>query len=133
MNVNEPRSFSLNFSGLGCPLFALCLILLLSSVGLGWLVKASFVLLLLLPLVPVVLIYGFQWWFRRNLVTAACPICSVESQNLKGVEFRCPSCGEPLKAESQQFVRLTPPGTIEVQAQTVDIQSNVIEIQAHEE
>ncbi len=135
MNPNQPRNLWPDASGLvRAVVISILVILLLSSpVLLGWLLKGFLVLLILIPLLPLAIGYGIQWWFKRNLVSAACPVCGVESQTLNGAEFRCPSCGEALKAEQKQFSRLTPPGTIEVQAQAVDPQADVIEVQVHKD
>jgi hypothetical protein len=39
---------------------------------------------------------------------------------LEKSQLQCPSCGEPLKIENGQFERLTPPGTIDVDAVDVE-------------
>jgi hypothetical protein len=98
---------------------------ILGAIGLGWLVKSFLILVGLVLLAPVLAFFGLRWWLRRNLITAACPVCQFEFVSLQGTEFSCPNCSEPLKAEHGQFNRLTPPGTIDVTA--VEVPSKVLE------
>jgi ribosomal protein S27E len=97
-------------------LFPLAVIWLLGFIGLGWLVKVSLILLALLFVTPVILVVGLRWWLKRNLVQAQCPVCGYEFVGFSQNQFRCPSCSEALTAQNGQFVRLTPPGTIDVDA-----------------
>jgi len=117
------KAIQLGLSEVGRLLLPIAILFLLGAVGLGWLVKSLFILLGFLILAPIVGLIGFQWWLRRNLFQAACPVCQVELMSLNRSEFQCPSCGEPLKAESGHLVRLTPPGTIDVNAVEVTAQS----------
>jgi hypothetical protein len=94
---------------------------LLGTIGLGWLVKSFFILIGFLLLTPVIAFLGFRWWLQRSLVQASCPVCSYELVSLNGSEFTCPSCGEALKADNGAFQRLTPPGTIDVNAVEVTV------------
>lgn len=119
------KSFDINFSSLGRWLTALTIIWLLGSVGLGWLVNWFLVLVGLLLLVPVLGFFGFQWWLQKNLIQANCPVCRYEFTGLNKTQLQCPSCGEPLKVEQGKFSRLTPSGTIDVQA--VEVPSKVLE------
>lgn len=123
MNPNNFRNVQFNFSGLGCWIALFAIIWLLGSVGLGWLVKSFFVLLAFIILAPIVAFLGLQWWLRRNLVEDNCPVCDYSVTTINNAQFRCPSCGEPLKAESGEVHRLTPPGTIDVEVETVDVQT----------
>lgn len=123
MNPNSFRNLQLNFSGLGCWLVLFAVIWLLGSVGLGWLVKSFVVLLAFIILAPVVGFLVLQWWVRRNLVEGECPVCSYDLTVINSMEFRCPSCGEPLKASDRKIQRLTPPGTIDVDVVDVDVQT----------
>lgn len=122
MNNNFSRLIWLNDSGLGCFLTLLLVALLLGSVGLGWLVNGFLIVLALLLLAPVVAFWGFRWWLQRNLVEDNCPVCDYEFTGFNRTECRCPNCGEPLKVESGHFQRLTPPGTIDVEAVEVSAQ-----------
>ena len=115
------KSFQFNFSNLARWLTLLAIIWLLGSVGLGWLVHSFLILVGLLLLAPVLAFVGFRWWLQRNLVQDQCPVCRYEFTGLKQTQLKCPSCGEPLKVEQGQFNRLTPPGTIDVQAVEVPI------------
>lgn len=124
MNQNSFRNLQLNLSALRFWFTLLLIIWLLSSIGLGWLVKASFVVLGFLVLVPVIAFLVFRWWLRRNLVANQCPVCSYELAGINGTQLRCPSCSEPLKVEKGQFYRLTPPGTVDVEAIDVSSEAN---------
>ena len=116
MNNNFPRGFQFNNSGFGCLITLLLAVWLLGAVGLGWLVNSFLILLALVFLLPGIAWFGFRWWVQRNLVRDSCPACSYEFTGFDGSECRCPNCGEPLKVESRRFQRLTPEGTIDVEA-----------------
>lgn len=122
MNRNNYRQVSFNLSGIGFWITLLAIAWLLGAIGLGWIVKSFLVLLGLIILTPVVGFVAFQWWLRRNLVEDQCPVCSYQSTGIKGMQLRCPSCGEPLKIENAKFIRLTPPGTVDVEAIEVPTQ-----------
>jgi hypothetical protein len=118
----NPNSYgTIQFSGLRFWLVLLAVAWLLGTVGLGWLVKSFFILIALLIITPVLGFLGFRWWLKRNLVMAQCPVCGTESAGINGTQMRCPSCSEPLKVENKQFHRLTPPGTVEVDAIDVTV------------
>ncbi|AFY70227.1 hypothetical protein Pse7367_1952 [Thalassoporum mexicanum PCC 7367] len=108
------------FGGLRFLITAFLVIWGLSAIGLGWLVNSIFILIGIITIAPIIALVGFQWWLKRSLVTADCPVCQFRATAAKGSEFNCPSCGEPLEAKDQQFVRLTPPGTIDVEVQAID-------------
>lgn len=110
------KSFKLNFSNIARWLTPLAIIWLLGSVGLGWLVNSFLILIGLLFLTPVIAFVGFRWWLQRNLIQNQCPVCRAEFPGLNKTQVQCPNCGEPLKVEQGNFHRLTPPGTIDVQA-----------------
>ncbi len=119
MNQNSYRS--IQFSGLRFWLVLLAVVWLLGTIGLGWLVKSFFILLALLLITPILGFLGFRWWLKRNLVVDQCPVCGTESAGINGTQMRCPSCSEPLKVEHKQFHRLTPPGTVDVEAIDVTV------------
>ena len=121
MNQNSFRSWQFNLSGLRFWLVLFAVIWLLGAIGLGWLVKSVFILLGLLILTPILGFLGFRWWLKRNLVVDQCPVCHYESAGINGTEMRCPSCGEPLHIEKNHFQRVTPPGTVDVQAIDVSV------------
>lgn len=118
----SPKSFQFNFSNLTRWLPLLVVISLLGSVGLGWLVNSFLILVGLLLITPVLAFFGFRWWLQRNLVQNRCPVCNYEFTGLNRTQLQCPSCSEPLKVEQGHFNRLTPPGTIDVQAVEVTTQ-----------
>ncbi|WP_244533033.1 hypothetical protein [Geitlerinema sp. PCC 9228] len=114
------KSIRVNFSGIGFWLAIIVGIIFLSSIGLGWLVKGTFqfllILLLFVFIAPSLILLGVRWWFSRQLVQDSCPVCEYEFTGFRKYEFKCPSCGEPLKVQDGKFQRLTPPGTIDVDA-----------------
>lgn len=129
MNYNSPKSFSVNLSSVGYWLTLAAIVWLLGSIGLGWLVKSFFVLLGLILVTPVIVFFGFRWWLQRNLVQEQCPVCQYKFTGLNQTRARCPNCNEHIKIENQHFHRMTPPGTIDVEAieiaaRTVDDQSD---------
>lgn len=91
-----------------------------SAIGLGWLVNSFFILIGLLIFVPVIGFFGLQWWVKRSIVTADCPVCSSTFTASKSSQFQCPSCGEPLQEQQKKFVRITPAGTIDIDVQVID-------------
>jgi hypothetical protein len=101
---------------LGCFLTLLLLGLLLGTVGLGWIVNGVLIFFALLLLLPAIAFWGFRWWLGRNLVESQCPVCDYQFTGFNERECRCPNCGEALKVEGGRFSRLTPPGTIDVEA-----------------
>ncbi|NEP14066.1 MAG: hypothetical protein F6K14_28455 [Symploca sp. SIO2C1] len=121
MNQNTPNLLKLNLSGASCWLTILVTFLLLGTVGLGFLVKGFLILISLVFILPVVGWLGFRWWLGRNLIEDQCPVCSTSFTALNQTQFSCPSCGESLKIEQGHFSRLTPPGTIDVEAVDVSV------------
>lgn len=101
-------------------LVAFLVVWALGALGLGWIVNSLFVLLGLAILAPTIAIAGLQWWVRRSLVTAPCPTCAHEFTATRQGTFQCPSCGDRLEVQKQRFVRVAPPGTIDVEVQAVD-------------
>lgn len=98
----------------------LLFVTVLGALGLGWVVQSLLVIFLLLLLAPILFILALQIWLRTRVVTASCPVCGQISTAIKEQSFVCPACGEPLEVRQGQFVRFTPPGTIDVEVQTVD-------------
>lgn len=123
MNQNFPKIAQLNLSGLGCWLTLILGGLLLTSVGLGWVVNGVLIFLGLIIIIPAIALFGVQWWLKRNLVEDECPVCQYQFTGFNGTMSRCPNCSEPLKIENGKFQRLTPPGTIDVEAVDVDSSS----------
>ncbi len=116
MNQNGSRIWQFNLPNLQFWLILLLIIGLLSSVGLGWLVKVSFFVIAFFLIAPVIVFLGFRWWLKRNLVVDNCPVCGYESAGINGTQMRCPNCSEPLSIQHSHFHRLTPPGTVDVTA-----------------
>ncbi|MEL6787916.1 MAG: hypothetical protein AAFO76_11010 [Cyanobacteria bacterium J06607_15] len=78
MNDRFNQLLQVNSSGLGCWASLILAIFLLTSIGLGWVVKGFIVSLALLFVAPVIALWGFQWWLKRKLIQAQCPVCSYE-------------------------------------------------------
>lgn len=116
---------ALSESGLGCGLTLLAIVLLLGAVGLRWVVNGLLLALALLLIVPLLGFWGLRWWLQRSLIEGPCPVCGYEFTGFKGQECCCPSCGEALKTSPQGFERLTPPGTIDIEA--VEVAVTVLE------
>ncbi|MCL6434379.1 MAG: hypothetical protein K6T90_09200 [Leptolyngbyaceae cyanobacterium HOT.MB2.61] len=116
MNQDGFKNFQIGLTEISRLLMPFAVLWLLGAIGLGWLVKSFLILIGLILVTPVIAFFGFQWWLKRNLIQSTCPVCQYEFMSLNKAEFRCPSCGEPLKAENGRFNRLTPPGTIDISA-----------------
>ena len=114
MNQNGFRSIQL--SGLNFWLTIFAIVWLLGAIGLGWLVKSLLIILALLIIAPVIGVFAFRWWLKRNLVEDKCPVCSTGLAGVEGMKLACPSCGEPLMVDDGSFQRITPPGTVDVNA-----------------
>jgi hypothetical protein len=121
MNPNGYRGIQFNLAGLNFWLTLLFIAWLLGSIGLGWLVKSIFILFGLVLIAPVVGFLIFRWWLQRNLVEDQCPVCGFQFAGLNNTQARCPNCSEPLKIEKGHFNRLTPPGTVDVDAIDVTV------------
>lgn len=122
MNDNFTKQFALNNSGLRCFLTVLFLALVLGSVGLGWIVNSVLILVAVLALIPAIAFGVGWWWLKRKLVESECPSCGYEFTGFRNMDCRCPNCEEALKVEGSRFVRLTIPGTIDVEAVEVSAQ-----------
>ncbi|HEY9908352.1 MAG TPA: hypothetical protein V6D18_12195 [Thermosynechococcaceae cyanobacterium] len=125
MSQDSFKGFQVGLAEISRFLLPFAVIWLLGAIGLGWLVKSFFILLGMILVAPVIAYFGFRWWLRRNVIQADCPVCHSGFVGLNKTEFRCPNCSEPLLAENGRFHRLTPPGTIEVDA--VEVPAQVIE------
>lgn len=125
MNQGSPKLWSLTLSDFSRLLVPLLIIWLLGSIGLGWLVNSFLILVGLLLISPVIAVFVLRWWVSRNVITDQCPVCSYEFTGLNQGQFQCPNCGETLKVENRQFQRVTPPGTIDVQA--VEVSSSPVD------
>jgi hypothetical protein len=121
VNQDVPKLFQINLSGLGCWLTLLATFMLLGTVGLGWLANGILIVIGLVIISPIIGWLGFRWWLKRNLVDDQCPVCNYEFTGFTRTDCQCPNCGEPLKVEQGHFQRLTPPGTIDVEAVEVTV------------
>ena len=123
MNDRLVQLLKLNSPGLGCWASIIFIGFILTSFGLGWVLNGLIFLVALLFVLPVVAFWGLQWWVKRKLILDRCPVCDYEFTGFKNTEFNCPSCGEALKVEAEAFSRMTPPGTIDVDAVEVSVRS----------
>lgn len=121
MNERFNKLLQYNTSGLGCWISLILFALIVAKIGLGGVISGFLILIALLFIVPVVAFWGFQWWLRRKLVQDDCPVCSYEFTGFKNTEFNCPNCGENLQVEGDRFTRMTPLGTIDVDAVEVSV------------
>ena len=122
MNDRFNRLRQYNFSSLGCWLTIIAFALLVSSVGLGWIVNGFLILFLLALIAPVLIFWGVQLWLKLNFIQDNCPVCDYEFTGFKNTEFQCPNCNETLQVERGNFARITLPGTIDVDAIEVSIE-----------
>lgn len=121
MNQNSYKNWQFNGSGLSFWLTLLAIAWLLGSIGLGWIVKSLVVVIGLILITPILGFLGLRWWLKRNLIEQSCPVCQYEFAGINGSQLRCPNCSEPLKVEKGHFHRLTPPGTVDVEAIEVPV------------
>ncbi|MEM8638529.1 MAG: hypothetical protein AAGG51_06940 [Cyanobacteria bacterium P01_G01_bin.54] len=122
MNSNFSRfSTQSSLTNLGCLLSLVAIAVGLSAVGLGWVVNGVFILIALIALSPVLAVIIFGIWARRNIISGNCPVCEAEITTLNESTLTCATCGEPLEVRSRRIQRVTPPGTIDVDAVSVDV------------
>ncbi len=113
---NIPKIIQLKLPSLMPWLILLGLVLLSGTTAFKWLADGFLILLAIVIILPIVGWFGLQWWLRRNVVEAPCPVCGYEFTGFQGANCVCPSCNEPLQVEQGQFKRFTPAGTIDVEA-----------------
>ena len=121
MNDRFNQILQYDFSKLGCWLTIIAVALLASSIGLGWVINGFLILFVLVLFAPVLIFWGVQWWLKLNFVQDNCPVCDYEFTGFKNTEFQCPNCNEPLQISNGHFARITPPGTIDVDAVEVSV------------
>lgn len=122
VNPNNPKIFQFNRSDLTFWLSVFAIAWLLGTVGLSWVINGFLIIVGLIIIAPIIGFLVLRWWLNRNLVTDNCPMCGYQFPSFNQIEFQCPSCGEPLKIEQGRFQRLSPPGTIDVEAVEVSVQ-----------
>ncbi len=125
MNQNIPKLIQLKLPSLMPWLILLGVLLLSGTSGFKWLADSFLILFALVLLLPVVAWFGLQWWLKKNLVEAPCPVCNYEFTGFTGTNCACPNCGEPLQVVQGQFQRFTPAGTIDVEA--VEVEGKILE------
>lgn len=123
MNPDSLKKLQLNLPGLGSWLIVIGVVWLLGAIGLGWIVKSFLILFAVILITPIVGFLGFRWWLQRNLAQDQCPVCAYEFTALNKTQCRCPNCGEPIQVAQGQFNRLTPAGTIDIDAVEVSVKT----------
>ncbi len=123
MRSFDSQQALLSFNAFKPWIIGLLVVWVLGTVGLGWLVKSFFYLLLILMMLPVVLFLAGRWWLSRNIIQQPCPVCNYELTGISIVETQCPSCGERLEIKNKSFQRISSPGTIDVEVVVVTAQS----------
>ncbi|BAQ60023.1 hypothetical protein GM3708_429 [Geminocystis sp. NIES-3708] len=121
----QNKIININDSGLGCLLTLVIISLFLGAIGLQWIVNGFLIFFALLLITPIIGIWGFRWWLKRNLVADNCPVCNYSFTGFNNTDCRCPNCGEVLKVEQGKFIREIPDGTIEVKA--VEVSNNILD------
>ena len=121
----QTKIVNLSDSGIGCFLSLIIIGLLLSAVGLKWVINSFLILICLLIITPILVVWGFRWWLKRNLVEDNCPVCNYHFIGFNNNNCSCPNCGERLEVKLGVFHRITPEGTIDIYA--VEVSSRLIE------
>lgn len=124
MTQNGFRQLQLNFSGLGCWLTFFAVVWLITTVGLGWILKSIAVLFLVSLLLPVLIFIGVRIWLSRNWVQGSCPSCSQPLAGVKSMQLGCPNCGTRLEVADGTFVRASAAGTVDVDVVDIEEISN---------
>ncbi len=124
MNQHSSKIFRFQLPSVGSLLTLIVVIWLVWSIGLNGIINSFLILMGLSIIAPVLIWWGFRWWLSRNLIESQCPVCAYEFRAFNHTQSQCPNCGEPIQIENGQFQRLTPPGTIDVQA--IDVSTKQI-------
>jgi hypothetical protein len=113
----DPNLKTLQLRGLLIWVTGLVGLFLVGSIIPDWLINTLIGLVIFMFTLPVVGIFGLRWWVQRNVVVGDCPVCSAPVQGwARQPQLNCPSCGTPLEIAQGTFVRLTPPGVVDVRA-----------------
>ena len=127
------RVISFGDSGFGCLLTIVLVSLLLGSVGLQWVVNGVLIIIALLIITPIIALWGFRWWLKKNLIQDNCPVCDYGLTGLANNTVTCTNCGAELKVESGKFIRETPPGTIDVDVVDVEVEAVAVDVEILED
>ena len=118
--------------GFGFGLTTLLLLFIIGTIAPDWLVNGVLILFLAAILLPIVGVFALRWWLQRNLVSDNCPVCNYPLQGVQGLKTQCPSCGEVLTVNPDKgYDRVTPPGTVEVEAIDVTTEVEVLPPEDH--
>lgn len=121
MNPNGFKNTYTILSGFRFWIILLVIVWLISSIGLGWIVKSLFLLIGIFLLLPIIAVIGFQIWLRRSLCNGHCPVCDQTLIGLNNQNVQCTNCGEALVIKDKLFQRMTPPGTVDVDVVDVSV------------
>jgi hypothetical protein len=117
-NFNQ---LQVRFPGLGCWLFILGAVWIISAIGIGGILKSIFAIVVLVFLAPILGFLALQFWLKRNVVNGNCPVCEQSLVGLKASQMSCLNCGTELSVTETGFERFASNGIIDIQA--VDVQS----------
>lgn len=109
------------YANYGCLSLLLVLTVIVAIVGWDWVINGVLIFLAFLIIAPVVGAVAFRWWLKANVMEDSCPVCGYTFAGFNNKECRCPSCGESLVANHRHFERVTPEGTIDVDAVDVSV------------
>jgi hypothetical protein len=114
---NNFQTYTGSLRGIPFWVTVLVLGLVLSSLGLGWLVKSIFIFFLVLGFIPIVVLIAVWWWWQRKFVSGDCPSCGeMVATFANAPEFDCNHCNEKLSVVGGKIQRVNPPDTIDVTA-----------------
>jgi ribosomal protein S27AE len=82
-------------------------------------VNGILLLIAAIVIIPIIAVFGLQWYFRKNQIAGNCPMCGYGFVAMKNTNVTCGQCGENLSIGNELFDRYTPEGTIEVDAVSV--------------
>ncbi|MBD2137901.1 hypothetical protein H6F32_09940 [Anabaena sp. FACHB-1237] len=119
------KNLQLDFEQVRPWLTLLIIAWIITSLGLGWLVKSLLFIFGLILFLPIVLFFGLRWWLSKSIITDKCPMCGHEQTALNNSQFQCMNCGEILSVTNNHFQRFAPDGTIDVTA--VEVQAKSLE------
>jgi len=110
-----------NYANYGCLSLLLIMTVIVAIVGWDWVINGVLIFLAFLIIAPILGAVAFRWWLKTNVMEDSCPVCDYTFAGFNNKQCRCPSCGETLIANHGHFERVTPEGTIDVNAVDVSV------------
>ncbi|NJN76392.1 MAG: hypothetical protein HC796_09650 [Synechococcaceae cyanobacterium RL_1_2] len=108
-NFYQMRSPNPN-SGLGCLVFLILVGLIFGPAGLGWVVNGILLLVAAIVIIPLIAVFGLQWYFRKNQIAGNCPMCGYGFVAMKNTNVTCGQCGENLSIGNDYSIAIPPKG-----------------------